>query len=1209
MTILMFVLWHWARAVQLDFDRTRQIAHSKLERRSQQIERGPPLAIPPPGAVSDAPENAFYDGSEPFPNINMATLGYNIFYGDPLPIFPSTADVGEAKQLMDPGLRKPLFQIDYSKKQKTADNRHTLPDGYYATVDEGCSTAISTKEIHDMFEYRHQQSSTYSIGARAEASVAFPPANIMGGGSNDLDLNVGGKAFARVGGTMSYQQKATQDEKKLRTNKMFKSSAKCVSYVAALSYAALPSAHQAFQTKINNLGDAQTYYKLFDEFGTHMLTTIKFGARHGESIFIEKSNVTLAMTTANGFGLSLEASVGAVLKAKVNGMPKGSGVKKAVKKEAKVNLISPPEQKAASELERLIDDRWTSIVGPPLISGSMVRTWMDDVKKDPVPISWEQREICFHPSFLADSDKEAKCFKFLGKYCEEHLKPKGSTCEPASEKSCYNDIDCKDGFRCRAFECVPLPECKVTIYDDYSYAGSSYTLPVINDEDDFGGKIFDLKIADWRNRIASVRLSDGCMKVEAVDDDGSCDFGKSDNAIMRSSWPFMPYDLLYDVCKIKAWAKPLARDSFVDLASKSTKVSKRVTGADRAIDGDSDTSDKNTCTFTGKNMFPWWEVDLGEKFDIYAVQITNGKVRWRHKKNDFKISVDGLVCASGKSVAAKATSEIECEGQGRHVRIQPEGGDRSFKLCEVAIRGDRVAGEAQQASSLIREKTGQPRDVQVQGEVKATARMGGVPSTPIPVPNIGKALYGYNHYYGAPASVENAGTDPGFAHRPLWAAEYAKGAKIQISDLTGILGDRPVLKGNRTVNHNMVAPDGWSVTYLEAPVCTQDYESKEIKSAYDYQNEMASSVNPLGFLGQIGMFSFSFTSEFRSFTSTNSKYRKAMVMTTAECAEYVAEITDLSGSPPPTSDNFQLLVGAAASVEDFYGLFDLFGLHFPTKIVFGARYGLTQQIEETNYSHLHDSSSSSAIKAEYDFGLPKIAAKTGVTGTITVGVSDVEKESESTADEYSSFFEERKECSLGKRMPVDGVDSWVQEIAAEPMPIKYALESICSHPGVASKKSLCEKASSTYCVEHLSVDDQSACASPEEPECLWDMDCPAHSRCTSERKCSADPSCTVTFWNSIYFGDHSKEYGPFYFSDAPHGRFVDALGALVRKVLVSGGCEEVVLLDMDNLDDYSSDNMVISNRDSDNTIEAILPYHLQSDLRGFKVLAKKNWLT
>merc|ERR1711963_593076 len=88
------------------------------------------------------------------------------------------------------------------------------------------------------------------------------------------------------------------------------------------------------------------FFTLFDDYGTHMLTTGKFGARYGTSIFMDESQFEDARKTANGFGLSVFASVGAVAKLGVSYKKLDVGVKKVVQKMATLPLLTPQEKDA-----------------------------------------------------------------------------------------------------------------------------------------------------------------------------------------------------------------------------------------------------------------------------------------------------------------------------------------------------------------------------------------------------------------------------------------------------------------------------------------------------------------------------------------------------------------------------------------------------------------------------------------------------------------------------------------------------------------------------------------------------------------------------------------------------------------------------------------------------------------------------------------------
>merc|ERR1719330_1288269 len=77
---------------------------------------------------------------------------------------------------VDPGMRKPVFSIKYDKNRLTGDRRHVRPDGYFATVDYGCSEVYSTKTISDDYEMTTDRSVETSVTQTAGLDAVMPPA-------------------------------------------------------------------------------------------------------------------------------------------------------------------------------------------------------------------------------------------------------------------------------------------------------------------------------------------------------------------------------------------------------------------------------------------------------------------------------------------------------------------------------------------------------------------------------------------------------------------------------------------------------------------------------------------------------------------------------------------------------------------------------------------------------------------------------------------------------------------------------------------------------------------------------------------------------------------------------------------------------------------------------------------------------------------------
>jgi len=293
----------------------------------------------------------------------------------------------------------------------------------------------------------------------------------------------------------------------------------------------------------------------------------------------------------------------------------------------------------------------------------------------------------------------------------------------------------------------------------------------------------------------------------------------------------------------------------------------------------------------------------------------------------------------------------------------------------------------------------------------------------------------------------------------------------------------------------------------------------------------------------------------------------------------------------------------------------MYGLHFPTKMYFGAKYGFTQMIDKRSWSTLKSQSSSFSVGAEVTKG---IKLKKGISPQLglsaTVGASYGSKSSREQAQKFESHFSETKEFSLGRRMPNSGgVHEWVKLIGGEPMPTRWGLKSLCEHPAFATKKNACIKYSKSYCEKHLvHADPEAICDVAQRRECTWDLDClPRHS-CTDEGRCEKLPSCTVWLYDYAYFnGGSPRVLGPVYYTDAAGGpdggKTIDVYDKhKIGSAKVSEGCEKVVLLDQDNCKLSSRDNLVLGR--SANTFEHKDFWgDLENDICEVKVLARKDW--
>lgn len=130
---------------------------------------------------------------------------------------------------------------------------------------------------------------------------------------------------------------------------------------------------------------------------------------------------------------------------------------------------------------------------------------------------------------------------------------------------------------------------------------------------------------------------------------------------------------------------------WLDLSYRSTYQSSTGWGgsAARAVDGNSNTDyGANSCTHTGHDYAPWWEIDLGWKIMVTAVRVTNRGNGYGNRLNGLQVLVDGKHCKSGLTFSQGETKEIVCDAPvfGRNVRLVIPGRREYLTLCEVGVK-------------------------------------------------------------------------------------------------------------------------------------------------------------------------------------------------------------------------------------------------------------------------------------------------------------------------------------------------------------------------------------------------------------------------------------------------------------------------------------------------------------------------------------------
>ena len=156
---------------------------------------------------------------------------------------------------------------------------------------------------------------------------------------------------------------------------------------------------------------------------------------------------------------------------------------------------------------------------------------------------------------------------------------------------------------------------------------------------------------------------------------------------------------------------------------------------------------------------------------------------------------------------------------------------------------------------------------------------------------------------------------------------------------------------------------------------------------------------------------------------------------------------EYEANPTRTDPSFKVFVDVVSEEWQWYRLFNYFGLHFPTKVIFGARYGLSRYIDESGFIKIASDSKSFSLDAAVTVDVADVMGRPpGVEASVGGAVAIEEADKQATKESVQTNSEEVTEFSVGKKMPKGGAKEWIKDLDSDPMPIRFALESICNHP-------------------------------------------------------------------------------------------------------------------------------------------------------------------
>lgn len=245
---------------------------------------------------------------------------------------------------------------------------------------------------------------------------------------------------------------------------------------------------------------------------------------------------------------------------------------------------------------------------------------------------------------------------------------------------------------------------------------------------------------------------------------------------------------------------------------------------------------------------------------------------------------------------------------------------------------------------------------------------------------------------------------------------------------------------------------------------------------------------------------------------------KRLYMSTAECMVYQIDVD--VGDLPPTKKEFQAAADDVNSDEDYYKLFDDWGIYYLTGVKYGYKFVSTRSTSECALKRYYAASDDTKFGFEASVKVAKkeLEAKTKM---------DMGQQTSSDDNRAIEAFEgTHTDISIGAKLVCnkDGCE-WktdIENLYESLMPIHYDMEYICKHPAFKSKKADCIKVLNKYC-EHLKQqgghDDVECNGDPKEPACQWDMDCDEQGRQKCVNPGQQDAKCEDIEQDVVWFPD------------------------------------------------------------------------------------------
>ena len=213
--------------------------------------------------------------------------------------------------------------------------------------------------------------------------------------------------------------------------------------------------------------------------------------------------------------------------------------------------------------------------------------------------------------------------------------------------------------------------------------------------------------------------------------------------------------------------------------------------------------------------------------------------------------------------------------------------------------------------------------------------------------------------------------------------------------------------------------------------CRTSFSSQTVESSKSLQSSLDANAHVSG--GGWGV-SFSASAGYKQASSSVKSGKYKLILSTASCKYYFAKLNELDlpeFSPELLQwiDRMHKSIDARGVIDDslVYDFVNYFGTHFPSDMVYGARFTYENKITSSNYKTMSSSELSVEVQASYS-GLFSVGGGFGLSSSQQQAASNFSEKSETST------------ISIGAPPPYTGdAMTWASTVKDTPVPVQFNL--------------------------------------------------------------------------------------------------------------------------------------------------------------------------